>query len=224
MATVVRRLIAVQADVAGLRAYRRVAHDDIFDAILDQVAVEQPDVEGIGLEGYDDFHAGMPGSMHGVPAEIGTDIDENALRCVSEIVLEPAGGNWFVRAVFRDMPADQVTVVHEKLQLRAARAHLEGRTPRHQPRGEKYGRAADARDTDHWTATLTASHENLAAALDSLNRLVHCVLSQLWIKGAGLLPAQHIRDLTSLPTPSVWAHSSPSSMISSSLKCLERSR
>src|SRR5262245_2630508 len=143
----------------------------------------------------------MAGSMHRVPAEIGTDIDENALRCVSEIVLEPAGGNWFVRAVFRDVPADQVTVMHEKLQLRAGGAHLEGGTPRHQPCSEKYGRAADARDTDHWTAPLTASHEKLAAALHSLGRLVHRVLGQLWIKRAGRFPAQHIKRFDELADP-----------------------
>ena len=50
MAPKVCRPVAVQADVAGLRANRRIADDNILDTIFGQVAVEQPGIERIGFE------------------------------------------------------------------------------------------------------------------------------------------------------------------------------
>src|SRR5262245_3195768 len=103
----------------------------------------------------------MLSGMNGVPSEIGADVNKNSLRRASEMVVEPAGGYRLMGAVFRDMPADQIAVVHEKLQTGIGRANLEGGTPGHQPRGKKHGCAANARDTDHRPAVLTSSSRKI---------------------------------------------------------------
>src|SRR5262245_49403796 len=123
----------------------------------------------------------MLSGMNRVPSEIGADINKNPPGRASEMVVEPAGGDRLMSAVFRDVPADQISVVHEKLQTGIGRANSEGRAPGHQPRGKKHGGATDARDTDHGPAVLTSSLRKIRQGSDSLGSLAHRALRQFGI-------------------------------------------
>src|SRR5437016_5562431 len=217
MTAAIGGLVAVQADAAALRAHRGIADDGVRDPVLSQVAVEQPTIERIGFEGHHGFDRRMLSGMQRVPSQIGAYVDENPRLRAREIIIEPAARNRLVRTVFGDVATDQVAMVNEKLQARACRADPECWTPRHQPRGQEHGGTDAARDANHRLPSLITLAQSHSAASCTEPRTSPGLSSQASSQ------LSTFNDFTNFPTPSVWAHSKPSSMISSSLKCFPRS-
>ena len=109
--TLVRILVTVQTDRAALRADRAGTDDHLVYSIEQEIAIDEPDVERVRLEGHDRLHGVVLRAVQRVPAEIGADVDKNSGRRRREVAGNPLRQQRLMGAVFGNMAPDAIAVM-----------------------------------------------------------------------------------------------------------------